>query len=246
LNTNLLLCSGYVSIVGNLCADMSVLYSGNLHTYHWVALNISRIQMLSPVDFRFQITVLGWFCYSGVYCKSWFISFYLCGHFQRNVYGAWEQYLGLEHPDTTPKRVYAANQVKNMSSKYRKYQFWIKSALPTGPRKRKTLKSHQINLHIGCYHLWILPICNLLTYIIFRAIFSIKIFYIFSSIWYDHFACLPASALVPVKGQHLAYCKEHKIELNWKKKKKKRFCCKLLMSSFYAESSYVWEASEDL
>ncbi|XP_063944746.1 uncharacterized protein LOC108211964 isoform X4 [Daucus carota subsp. sativus] len=33
------------------------------------------------------------------------------GCFQRrNVYGAWEQYLGLEHPDNTPKRAFAANQ----------------------------------------------------------------------------------------------------------------------------------------
>ncbi|CAA3017073.1 ubiquitin carboxyl-terminal hydrolase 12-like isoform X2 [Olea europaea var. sylvestris] len=29
---------------------------------------------------------------------------------RRDVYGAWEQYLGLEHTDTTPKRTYAANQ----------------------------------------------------------------------------------------------------------------------------------------
>ena len=27
------------------------------------------------------------------------------------MYGAFEQYLGLEHTDTTPKRAYAANQV---------------------------------------------------------------------------------------------------------------------------------------
>ena len=30
---------------------------------------------------------------------------------RRDVYGAWEQYLGLEHPDNTPKRSYAVNQV---------------------------------------------------------------------------------------------------------------------------------------
>ncbi|KAF1002950.1 hypothetical protein AG4045_011463 [Apium graveolens] len=29
---------------------------------------------------------------------------------RRDVYGAWEQYLGLEHSDTTPKRAFAANQ----------------------------------------------------------------------------------------------------------------------------------------
>ncbi|XP_038981966.1 ubiquitin carboxyl-terminal hydrolase 12-like isoform X4 [Phoenix dactylifera] len=31
---------------------------------------------------------------------------------RRDVYGAWEQYLGLEHPDTTPRRTYTANQGK--------------------------------------------------------------------------------------------------------------------------------------
>ncbi|KAJ8439362.1 hypothetical protein Cgig2_022499 [Carnegiea gigantea] len=31
---------------------------------------------------------------------------------RRDVYGAWEQYLGLEHADTAPKRTYSANQVK--------------------------------------------------------------------------------------------------------------------------------------
>lgn len=30
---------------------------------------------------------------------------------RRDVYGAWEQYLGLEHTDTAPKRAYTANQV---------------------------------------------------------------------------------------------------------------------------------------
>ncbi|KAH9610514.1 hypothetical protein KSS87_011420 [Heliosperma pusillum] len=30
---------------------------------------------------------------------------------RRDVYGAWEQYLGLEHPDTSPKRIHMSNQV---------------------------------------------------------------------------------------------------------------------------------------
>uniref|UniRef100_M8CIJ2 ubiquitinyl hydrolase 1 n=1 Tax=Aegilops tauschii TaxID=37682 RepID=M8CIJ2_AEGTA len=30
---------------------------------------------------------------------------------RRDVYGAWEQYLGLEHTDTAPKRAYTANQI---------------------------------------------------------------------------------------------------------------------------------------
>lgn len=31
------------------------------------------------------------------------------------MYGAWEQYLGLEHSDNAPKRSYATNQVKRQS-----------------------------------------------------------------------------------------------------------------------------------
>ncbi|XP_048426479.1 ubiquitin C-terminal hydrolase 12-like [Pyrus x bretschneideri] len=34
----------------------------------------------------------------------------------RNVYGAWEQYLGLEHSDNAPKRAHAANQVGSSTS----------------------------------------------------------------------------------------------------------------------------------
>ncbi|KAL8241254.1 hypothetical protein R6Q59_014881 [Mikania micrantha] len=36
---------------------------------------------------------------------------------RRDVYGAWEQYLGLEHPDTTPKRSFAANQNRHTYEK---------------------------------------------------------------------------------------------------------------------------------
>ena len=39
---------------------------------------------------------------------------------RRDVYGAWEQYLGLEHTDTTPKRSYAANQVGSAMAYYEK------------------------------------------------------------------------------------------------------------------------------
>ncbi|XWS08168.1 hypothetical protein CRYUN_Cryun41cG0057300 [Craigia yunnanensis] len=35
----------------------------------------------------------------------------------RDVYGAWEQYLGLEHSDSTPKRSYAANQNRHTFEK---------------------------------------------------------------------------------------------------------------------------------
>ncbi|URD95957.1 hypothetical protein MUK42_08966 [Musa troglodytarum] len=33
---------------------------------------------------------------------------------RRDIYGAWEQYLGLEHSDTAPKRAYTANQQINI------------------------------------------------------------------------------------------------------------------------------------
>ncbi|KNA18760.1 hypothetical protein SOVF_067780 isoform B [Spinacia oleracea] len=36
---------------------------------------------------------------------------------RRDVYGAWEQYLGLEHTDTTPKRAYTANQNRHSYEK---------------------------------------------------------------------------------------------------------------------------------
>ncbi|KAF9680759.1 hypothetical protein SADUNF_Sadunf06G0155000 [Salix dunnii] len=36
---------------------------------------------------------------------------------RRDVYGAWEQYLGLEHPDNTPKRSYAVNQNRHTFEK---------------------------------------------------------------------------------------------------------------------------------
>jgi hypothetical protein len=37
---------------------------------------------------------------------------------RRDVYGAWEQYLGLEHTDTAPKRAYTANQVCLLGSEF--------------------------------------------------------------------------------------------------------------------------------
>jgi hypothetical protein len=31
------------------------------------------------------------------------------------MYGAWEQYLGLEHPDTAPRKAHTANQVPHVT-----------------------------------------------------------------------------------------------------------------------------------
>ncbi|XP_073066810.1 ubiquitin C-terminal hydrolase 12-like [Primulina eburnea] len=36
---------------------------------------------------------------------------------RRDIYGAWEQYLGLEHSDTSPKRTYAASQNRHTFEK---------------------------------------------------------------------------------------------------------------------------------
>ncbi|KAK1389757.1 ubiquitin carboxyl-terminal hydrolase 12 [Heracleum sosnowskyi] len=42
----------------------------------------------------------------------------VCSRFQKkDVYGAWEQYLGLEHSDTTPKRAFTANQNRHTYEK---------------------------------------------------------------------------------------------------------------------------------
>ncbi|CAN6439960.1 unnamed protein product [Victoria cruziana] len=43
---------------------------------------------------------------------------------RRDVYGAWEQYLGLEHSDTAPKRAYTANQVSNRQSLF-PFHIWV-------------------------------------------------------------------------------------------------------------------------
>lgn len=37
---------------------------------------------------------------------------------RRDIYGAWEQYLGLEHSDNTPKRSYAVNHVRVFYHRY--------------------------------------------------------------------------------------------------------------------------------
>lgn len=50
---------------------------------------------------------------------------------RRDVYGAWEQYLGLEHPDNAPKRIHAAYQVISMLGSYA----WAYSVL--GKRTKK-------------------------------------------------------------------------------------------------------------
>ncbi|XP_020222198.1 ubiquitin carboxyl-terminal hydrolase 12 isoform X2 [Cajanus cajan] len=43
----------------------------------------------------------------------------LCARFQRrDIYGAWEQYLGLEHTDHAPKRSYVVNQVSEVYNDY--------------------------------------------------------------------------------------------------------------------------------
>lgn len=55
--------------------------------------------------------------YFNIFCKlklcfvSFFQLFFSIFLKRRDVYGAWEQYLGLEHSDNAPKRAYSVNQV---------------------------------------------------------------------------------------------------------------------------------------
>ncbi|XP_028184930.1 ubiquitin carboxyl-terminal hydrolase 12-like [Glycine soja] len=37
---------------------------------------------------------------------------------RRDIYGVWEQYLGLEHDDSAPKKSYAVNQVSEVYNDY--------------------------------------------------------------------------------------------------------------------------------
>ncbi|EMS55547.1 hypothetical protein TRIUR3_30191 [Triticum urartu] len=51
------------------------------------------------------------FAYISLGCPDYFEdSDTVATRFQINMYGAWEQYLGLEHPDTAPRKAHSANQ----------------------------------------------------------------------------------------------------------------------------------------
>lgn len=62
--------------------------SGSLHSCHLVVLSARRILISFPSR-----------------CQ------------RRDVYGAWEQFLGLEHSDNAPKRAYAVNQNRHTYEK---------------------------------------------------------------------------------------------------------------------------------
>ncbi|THG12021.1 hypothetical protein TEA_020734 [Camellia sinensis var. sinensis] len=49
--------------------------------------------------------------------------------FQKRCYGAWEQYLGLEHSDNAPKRAYAASQVRSVGSFFIPLSEWRHHAI---------------------------------------------------------------------------------------------------------------------
>lgn len=65
------------------------------------------------VSSRFQVLMITFYLHTNLLYASliFFRILMLLLFFQRrDVYGAWEQYLGLEHTDNAPKRSYAANQ----------------------------------------------------------------------------------------------------------------------------------------
>lgn len=59
-----------------------------------------------------------------LFCVLTFVLWFLQ---RREVYGAWEQYLGMEHTDTAPKRAYTVNQVCSFLMKWCCQIFWCLS-----------------------------------------------------------------------------------------------------------------------
>lgn len=97
---------------GSLNPDNGYLISGSLHSYRWTGQSTSRILMLYQHDFRQVVSsacIHAHLLLSTMFVNDAFIFIVQ----RRDVYGAWEQYLGLEHTDTTSKRSYTANQVGN-------------------------------------------------------------------------------------------------------------------------------------
>lgn len=117
-------------------------------------------------------------------CAHKFVVFYDLQSFlfwflqRRDVYGAWEQYLGLEHADTAPKRAYTANQVccclvVNLWSEHS--EFLCLLLLP--------LFCHSAWAYL-CYTSFILlPALQLVYTVVFLAIFLNFHQMIFQNIW---------------------------------------------------------------
>lgn len=99
----------------NLISDLcNILISGNLHFYHWAVPSTFRTLTLCRVDSRYSNIYFHLY-----YCVLWLILFDgIIKSQRRDVYGAREQYLGLEHSDTAPKRSYTVNQVRVLSLCY--------------------------------------------------------------------------------------------------------------------------------
>lgn len=94
------------------CFPFWILFvSGNLHFYLWDVQSIYKIQILYLVVFRYVLTFIISLDLSVLLQYYNMFGFGFGFGMQRRDYGAWEQYLGLEHSDTTPKRSFTANQV---------------------------------------------------------------------------------------------------------------------------------------
>lgn len=96
--------------------DLLVIYLiifAYLNQWKFAFLSLGRPEYLHDTDIvssRFQVIALFYFqfpCWKLLLDFSRFIFTQ-----RRDVYGAWEQYLGLEHADTAPKRSYTVNQVR--------------------------------------------------------------------------------------------------------------------------------------
>ena len=78
-----------------------------------------------------------------LFCVLTFVIWFLQ---RREIYGAWEQYLGMEHTDTAPKRAYTVNQVCSFLMKMMLSNF-IMSILYT--IVLSSLLGHKYAVHCG-------------------------------------------------------------------------------------------------
>lgn len=131
------------------------LISGSLRFCHWVALNTFRTPTLYSAVSRY-VHSLSYSCFPIFRIREIHWIFWLWPPLssiclqRRDVYGAWEQYLGLEHSDTAPKRAYTSNQVN--------YFLYISSyGLILGHWNLLFLKTFSIT---GIFHCLNLNCCN--------------------------------------------------------------------------------------
>lgn len=105
----------------------------SLVQWKFAFLSLGRPEYLEDSDVvsgRFHVCISFFFYLpkvSDVACllKPYWIDIWIIFPQRRDVYGAWDQYLGLEHSDNAPKRAYAANQVLLPFLLFQIINFWL-------------------------------------------------------------------------------------------------------------------------